>query len=846
MSSSSSSNSDTSSDDSFLNYFSYCIGQGAYGTVYSLSNDPDEAVKEMRVDGMPEDVLEAFETEINIMPKLSHPNILRYKAVHQEGDFVYIRMKRYAKSLEDMIKMNKRKKKEITKDKIIKVIVQVTTGLAYLHNPKKYDANGNVVSLIVIHRDLKPANILTNDDETQFVIADFGFCREALKDGSTTVGSPMYFAPEVLLHKRYSTASDMWSLGVIIYELASGSRPSFLSGVKSESDLPKTWKPDLSLVNDEFIKSVIETLLVLNPKDRPSAENLLKELNEYLGSGESKGVFHLKELETKYKALQDAHEQCIVKINQLQGICKTKEAELVDCKEQITALQTHSATLKQETLSLKERVSKLEQTIEDNQLSTKRLTDENSELRTKLACMESLQRFAMLTRLMRTVLSNNIKLAQSFIDEDAQKRDDCSLTALMHAARHGRISFIPLLVEREKRMQDKYGYTALMHAAYSGNADVVRDLASYESEMKSKQTLTALMIAAGKNHVDSVRILVEYEKNLKSGNGLTALMIAAQNGHTESVEILMKYESGAQCLTGYTALMIAAQRGHVDVTNLLVELEKNLKSKDGRTALMIAAENSNKEAAKVLMDYEKDVSQWTRLMCTAALGDTQVMKCSIDERGKVDSLGRTSLIIAAQNKRVDAVKMLAEHESGVSGWTTLIYASCIGNIELVSHNLHEVKRKDDTGMTALMWAARNGYHDAVKLLAEHEHSILDKDGQTAMMWAAQNGHSKSVSLLLDYEKGVKSAKGMTSLMLAAEAGHLEVVQVLINAECNMQDSNARTALMYAAMNGHINVVKALVKCEGGATDNDGYTALQLAEKHGEQDVAEILADGSYS
>lgn len=842
----SSSVSDEVSDDNFLNYFSYCIGQGAYGTVYSLSNDPNEAVKEMRVDGMSEDALEAFETEINIMPKLTHPNILKYKAVHQEGDFVYIRMKRYAKSLEDIIKMCKRKKSEIPREKIIKVLVQVATGLAYLHNPNKYDSNGNPISFIIIHRDLKPANILADEDETQFVIADFGFCREALKDGSTTAGSPMYFAPEVLLHKRYSTASDMWSLGVIVYELASGTRPSFLSGVKADSDLPATWKPDLALVNDELIKSIVEMLLAPNPKDRPSAENLLKELNEYLNSGEPKGVFHLRELEIKHKALQEIHEQCAANIDRLKGVCEAKEAEIVDYKERITALEAHSVTLKQQVISLKEHVSTLEQTIEDNQLLTRRLTDENTELKTKLSCMESLQRFAMLTRLMRTVLSNNIKLAQTFIDEDAQKRDDSSLTALMHAARHGRTAFIPLLVEREKRIQDKYGYTALMHAAYSGHTDVVRELVNYESEMKSSQTLTALMIAAGKNHVDCVRILVEHERNMTSGNGATALMIAAQNGHTESVEILMKYESGAKCLTGYTALMMAAQSGHIEVIKLLAKVEKNLKAEDGRTALMVAAESSNMEAAKLLMAYEKDESQWTKLMCAAALGATQLVECSIDERGRVDSLGRTSLIIAAQNKRVDAIKMLAEHESGVSGWTTLIYAACIGNGELVSHNLHEVKRKDDSGMTALMWAARHGYHDIVKLLAEHEHGIMDKDSQTAMMWAARNGHSKSVSLLLDYEHDIKNSKGMTGLMLGAAAGHLEVVQALISVECNMQDSNGRTALMHAAMNGHIDVVRVLVKHEGGIIDNDGHTALQLAEKHGQQDVVEILTDTSYN
>lgn len=837
-----SSNSEDTSDDNFLNHFGYCIGQGAYGTVYSLTNNPDEAVKEMRIDGISGDALASFETEVNIMPRLSHANILKYKAVRQEGDFVYIRMKRYAKSLDDTIKSYKRKKKEIPRDKIIEILMQVTTGLMYLHNPNKCDIDGNMLSVIIIHRDLKPANILTNTDETQFVIADFGFCRETLNDGSATAGSPMYCAPEVLLKKKYSTASDMWSLGVIIYELASGTRPSFFSGIKSEKDIPKTWNPDLSSINDGLIRSVLEMLLSLNPADRPSADHLLKEINEYLNPELSKGSFRFRELESKCEALEKVHEQCSIEVDLLRNVCDAKETELVGYKERVTNLESHSLGLKQQIVSLKETVSGLEKTIRDNQLSIERLTDENCELRKKLSCMESLQRFAMLTRLMRTVLSNNIKLAQTFIDEDARKKDDNSFTALMHAARHGRTAFLPLLVDREQGIQDKYGWTALMHAAYNGHADVVKELASYESEMRNDQTLTALMVAAGRNNVDSIRILVEYEKNLRSGNDATALMIAAQNGYTETVKILMEYESGAQCKSGCTALMVAAQNGHVEVINLLAEKEKNLRSSSNRTALMIAAENSKSEAAEALMVYEKETSKWTTLMRAAALGDTHLIESSIDERGKIDSLGRTSLIIAAQNKRIEAIKILAEHESGVSGWTTLMYASCIGNTELAARNLHEVKRKDDTGMTALMWAARHGYHDIVKLLAEHEHTIVDRDGQTAMMWASRNGHASSVSLLVDYEKRMQSSKGMTALMLSAAAGHLKAVQVLLDAECNMQDSSLKTALMYAAMNGYADVVKILAEHENEIVDIDEQTAIQLAKQHGQHEIVEILSN----
>ncbi|EGR34079.1 protein kinase domain protein [Ichthyophthirius multifiliis] len=89
----------------------------------------------------------------------------------------------------------------------------------------------------IIHRDLKPANILINDGV--FKIADFGFAKDVDYKSDkllvSCVGSPMYMDPLILSRKPYGTKCDMWSLGIILYELLYGEVP--WPGCRNEQQL---------------------------------------------------------------------------------------------------------------------------------------------------------------------------------------------------------------------------------------------------------------------------------------------------------------------------------------------------------------------------------------------------------------------------------------------------------------------------------------------------------------------------------------------------------------------------------------------------------------------------------
>lgn len=113
------------------------------------------------------------------------------------------------------------KRKNYTENDARRIMTQIISAVQYLHSRK------------VIHRDLKPENlILVNKDfYSEIKIVDFGYAYVlSEKDSSDaqnnySCGTPGYMSPEILLSQKYSTAGDIWSLGVILYIIISGTMP---------------------------------------------------------------------------------------------------------------------------------------------------------------------------------------------------------------------------------------------------------------------------------------------------------------------------------------------------------------------------------------------------------------------------------------------------------------------------------------------------------------------------------------------------------------------------------------------------------------------------------------------
>lgn len=279
------------------------LGRGANGVVYSLKSSADKAVKEIQTDGLTPDMQASLDTELKILPRLRHPNIVEYKRILNAEGYVYIEMKRYAGSLDGVIRTLRHKKKTSSRDMIVNVLRQVGSGLMYLHSSLKTGTDGTVIPPI-IHGDLRPANILLNKEETEFVISDFGLCRDGV-GGLASMTIPVYMAPEVLAGKNHTAASDMWSLGMIVYELATGNKPPFLGGKAPADVYVSGWKADLDAIDDPVIKGVLAHILVLEPEHRLSAADLVELLNTDGGVSAIATTLRFKALEDEIARLRE-------------------------------------------------------------------------------------------------------------------------------------------------------------------------------------------------------------------------------------------------------------------------------------------------------------------------------------------------------------------------------------------------------------------------------------------------------------------------------------------------------------------------------------------------------------
>jgi CHASE2 domain-containing sensor protein/tRNA A-37 threonylcarbamoyl transferase component Bud32 len=194
------------------------LGQGAMGTVY-LGKDPkinrEVAVKTLRYEEVPnqlEEVKARFFREAEAAGKLTHPNIVTIFDVGEDHDMAYIAMELL--DGEDLsnycLKGNL-----LPAERVLGIISSVAEALSYAHSQG------------VVHRDIKPANIILLKND-QVKVADFGIAR--VMDISETqtgvvLGTPAYMSPEQIAGKKVDGRSDLFSLGVVFYELLTGEKP---------------------------------------------------------------------------------------------------------------------------------------------------------------------------------------------------------------------------------------------------------------------------------------------------------------------------------------------------------------------------------------------------------------------------------------------------------------------------------------------------------------------------------------------------------------------------------------------------------------------------------------------
>ena len=245
------------------------LGKGTYGAVYKVirkSDNEEYALKEVSLKALKKREREDAVNEVRVLASIKHRNILRYCEAFLEGSNLYI-VTEYAKGgdLHGKIKRYTAKRKSLAEKTVWTYLLQLCSGLETLHK------------INIMHRDLKPKNIFLTA-HNQIRLGDLG-CAKVMKAGMarTQIGTPYYMSPEIWEHKSYNAASDMWALGCIVFEMCSG-RPPFLANDMQglARKVRFNASPTIGSAYSRDLASLVKRLLSKDPRNRPTAEAILK------------------------------------------------------------------------------------------------------------------------------------------------------------------------------------------------------------------------------------------------------------------------------------------------------------------------------------------------------------------------------------------------------------------------------------------------------------------------------------------------------------------------------------------------------------------------------------------
>lgn len=243
------------------------LGRGAMGIVYK-GEDPKihrtVAIKTVRLSDFDEDMLdemkERFFREAESAGLLTHPNIVTIYDAGEEHDLAYIAMEFLrGRDLEEYTK----KEKLFPIRETLSIVAQVADALDFAHSKG------------IVHRDIKPANIMRMDETHEVKVTDFGIARITSSSKTKTgviMGTPSYMSPEQVAGKKVDGRSDIFSLGVVLFEMLSGEKPFEGEDMTSLMYLiAKEKHPSIKSVNPQvpsIIEKIIDKALAKEPEQR--------------------------------------------------------------------------------------------------------------------------------------------------------------------------------------------------------------------------------------------------------------------------------------------------------------------------------------------------------------------------------------------------------------------------------------------------------------------------------------------------------------------------------------------------------------------------------------------------
>ena len=383
------------------------LGKGGFGSVWKVIHKKTQkiyCIKIIKKQGIIEQKLEEqMNREIEIMYLLNHPHCLRLKNHFEDDENFYLIMPLATKGQLYKILRKAQKFDERTTAQILR---ETISALQYLHsfNPP------------IIHRDIKPENLLLNENG-RVLLADYGWSNFKKDEDvrKTFCGTPEYIAPEMLRKEAHDHRIDIWSVGVLMFELLAGYSPF---SAKSNNDLYYNIKKlRIHWPNDfpPIAKNLVLSILKLNPKERPSLQEILNHkwfqqtkiikplLENTLHTEKDLFVYHLmgsfneeinKKLNVILKISETNENAQMIKNEDKKKINIIKQIEIQKKnninnnnniistinvnKEQIETLKLQNVNLKNDLMNLKNKNYTLENENKLLKNENKKLKEENS------------------------------------------------------------------------------------------------------------------------------------------------------------------------------------------------------------------------------------------------------------------------------------------------------------------------------------------------------------------------------------------------------------------------------------------------------------------------------------